>query len=160
MGQGDTFKYTGTAQHDFQVDLQKFGGPQHGRLICTLEHIWGEFGNVTFNNGGVATVFNAFMPVDFEAQGVPRITNFFYLQPLSEKLILGVGKCRLPGTADNDIFAGGDGTDQFVNQNMVASPGFIALMPISTFVATAVMPGSTPSMEATTSGALTSVPSW
>ena len=48
---GDTFKYTGNSQHDFLVDLDKFGGPQASRFVLTLENIWGDFGNVSFNTG-------------------------------------------------------------------------------------------------------------
>ena len=53
---------------------------------------------------------------------------------------MGAGKLRLPGTADQDIFAGGDGTDQFLNQALAANPLFLAIFPISTFGVTAVMP--------------------
>ena len=108
--------------------------------MFTLENVWGRFGNVSLETGAVAPVFGAFTPADFDAHGTLRVTNFFYAQPLSEKLILGVGKLRLPGTADDDIFAGGDGSDQFMNQELCANPSFLALFPISTFAMTAIMP--------------------
>ena len=140
LGQGDTFDYTGTARHDFLVDMERYGGCKASKLIVTLDQIWGRYGNVSFSSGAIAPIFNAFIPVDFDAQAVPRVTNFFYLQPLSEGLILGVGKKRLPDIADQDIFAGGDGSDGFLNQKMLANPHLLAVVPVTSFAVTAVMP--------------------
>ena len=92
---GDRFDYTGTSRHDFLLDLERLvGWLPSSRLAITVENIWGRFGNVSLSSGGVAPVFGAFMPFDPEADGVPRVTNFMYLQPLSKELILGVGKLR------------------------------------------------------------------
>lgn len=137
---GDRFEHTSTSRHDLFVDLDKFCGPTGGKFIFTAENIMGTYGNVSLSTGSLASVFGAFSPADFDAEGALRVTNFFYLQPLSENLILGVGKLRLPGTADQDVFAGGDGTDQFINQTFAVNPMFIALFPISTFAVSAVMP--------------------
>ena len=38
------------------------------------------------------------------------ITNFVFTQPLSEKLVVFAGKKDVLGGADQDEFAGGDGT--------------------------------------------------
>ena len=138
---GDRFSYTGNSRHDFLVDLEKFGGMPHGKFALTFENIWGEFGNVGNSTGSVVpTVFNSIMPVDPEANGIPRVTNFMFIQPLSEKLILSVGKTRLANTADSNIFAGGDGSDQFVNQVFCANPLFVPQLPISSFAIGAVSP--------------------
>ena len=138
---GDQFEYTGNSQHDFLFDLEKLGGPRAGRFVLTLENIWGRFGNVSLETGATAPpVFNAFFPIDAEANGVPRVTNFLYAQPLSEKLIVTVGKTRLVGIADKNIFAGGDGSDQFLNQTFVANPLILQQMVLSTFSVGAVMP--------------------
>ncbi len=138
---GDTFEYTGNSRHDFLVDLDKFGGLPHSRFVVTLENIWGRWGNVSFETGALApAVFNAVMPVDHEAHGDVYCTNFLLIQPLSEQFIVSVGKTRLPGIADNNIFAGGDGSDQFVNQTFAINPLFVPQIPISTFAVAAVMP--------------------
>jgi len=141
IGGGDTFEYTGNSRHDFIVDLDKFGGLPHSKFIFTLENIWGRFGNVSLETGAFsAPIFNALMPVDAEANGVPRVTNFMLLQPLSENFIVTVGKTRTLGVADNNIFAGGDGSDQFLNQTFIGSPLMFPNIPFSTFLIGAVMP--------------------
>ncbi len=141
IGGGDTFEYTGNSRHDFLIDLDKFGGLPHSKFIVTLENLWGRWGNVSFETGALSpAVFNATMPVDLDAQGVPRVTNFMLVQPLSERLILTAGKTRTIGVADNNVFAGGDGSDQFVNQSFVANPLMVPQIPLSTFVVGAVMP--------------------
>ena len=63
-----------------------------------------------------------------------------YVQPLSEQFIFTVGKTRTVGVADNNKFAGGDGSDQFLNQTFIASPMIVLQVPLSTFVVAAAMP--------------------
>ena len=46
----------------------------------------------------------------------------------------------VPGVADNNKFAGGDGSDQFVNQVFIANPLMVPQIPLSTFVVGALMP--------------------
>ena len=141
IGGGDTFEYTGNSRHDFIVDLEKFGGLPYGKFIFTMENLWGRFGNVSLETGAFsAPIFNALMPVDAEANGVPRVTNFMFVQPLSEQFILTVGKTRTLGVADNNIFAGGDGSDQFLNQTFIGSPLMFPNIPFSTFLVGALMP--------------------
>jgi porin len=141
IGGGDTFEYTGNSRHDFLVDLDKFGGLPHSKFVVTMENVWGRWGNVSFETGGFSpAIFNAVMPVDPEATGHLYCTNFMLIQPLSEQFILTVGKTRTVGIADNNIFAGGDGSDQFVNQTLIANPLLVPQIPLSTFVVGAVMP--------------------
>jgi porin len=73
-------------------------------------------------------------------EGVPYITNFLWTQPLSEGLVVFAGKKDVLGAADQDEFAGGDGTDQFVNQAFIANPAFLLGLPYTSFTAGAVMP--------------------
>ena len=99
---GDTFEYTGNSRHDFLISLDKFGGLPHSKFVVTLENVWGRWGNVSFETGGLSpAVFNAVMPVDPEAHGDLRTTNFMLLQPLSEQLwstpwcaIISPAECR------------------------------------------------------------------
>ncbi|MFO0902551.1 MAG: carbohydrate porin [Pirellulales bacterium] len=138
---GDTFEYTGNSRHDFLISLDKFGGLPHSKFVVTMENLWGRWGNVSFETGGVApTIFNSTFPVDPQASGTFYCTNFMLIQPLSEKFILTAGKTRTLGVADNNKFAGGDGSDQFLNQVFVANPLMVPQIPLSTFVVGAVMP--------------------
>lgn len=141
IGGGDTFEYTGNSRHDFLISLDKFGGLPHSKFVVTMENLWGRWGNVSFETGAVApSVFNSVMPVDPPASGTLYCTNFMLIQPLSEQFIVTVGKTRTIGVADNNKFAGGDGSDQFVNQVFVANPLMVPQIPLSTFVVGALMP--------------------
>jgi len=138
---GDTFEYTGNSRHDFLLDMDKFGGLPHSKFLVTMENLWGRWGNVSFETGALApAVFNTVMPVDQSASGSLYCTNFMLLQPLSENFIVSVGKTRTIGIADNNKFAGGDGSDQFLNQSFVANPLMVPMIPLSTFVVGAAMP--------------------
>ena len=141
FAQGDTFAYTGNSRHDLLVDLDKFGGPEHGKFLVTLEDIWGRYGNVSFRTGAIApAVFNAVQPVDPAASGSLYLTNFAIAQPLSKNLILSVGKSRLVAIADRNVLAGGDGSDQFLNQTFCMNPLYVPQLPFSTFAVGAVSP--------------------
>lgn len=138
---GDTFEYTGNSRHDFLLSLDKFGGLPHSKFAITMENVWGRWGNVSFETGGLSpAVFNAAMPIDPVAHGDLYCTNFMLIQPLSERFIVTVGKTRTIGIADNNKFAGGDGSDQFVNQTFIANPLMVPQIPLSTFVVGAAMP--------------------
>ncbi|MFN9435712.1 MAG: carbohydrate porin [Planctomycetota bacterium] len=141
IGGGDTFEYTGNSRHDFLFDMDKFGGLPHSKFLLTMENLWGRWGNVSFETGGLApAVFKYVMPVEHAASGNLYCTNFMLVQPLSEKFILSAGKTRTIGIADNNKFAGGDGSDQFLNQSFVANPLMVPMIPLSTFVVAAAMP--------------------
>ena len=141
LGQGDTFKYTGRGEYDLIFDLEKFGGMPHGKLLVRAQHWYGEFGNVSLNSGAFAPpVFPAVLPPQINDQGVPYITDFVVTQPLSEKLVLFAGKKNVIGGADQDIFAGGNGTDQFINQALIANPAFLLALPYSSVTAGVAMP--------------------
>lgn len=143
LGLGDTFKYTGRGEYDLIFDLQKFGGLPYGQLLVRAEHWYGDFGNVSLNTGALTpAVFPGLTPPVPNDEGVPYITNFVITQPLSEKLIVFAGKKDVLGAADQDVFAGGDGTTQFVNQAFIANPAFLLALPYSGFTAGAVMPQS------------------
>ncbi|MDB4534425.1 carbohydrate porin [Vicingaceae bacterium] len=141
LGQGDTFTYTGRGEYDFIFDLEKFGGMPKGKLLVGLQHWYGEFGNVSLRSGSFAPpVFAAIQPPTPNNEGVPYLTDFLFTQPLSEKLVVFAGKKNIIGTADQDIFAGGDGTDQFINQALIANPAYLLALPFSSFTAGVVMP--------------------
>jgi porin len=141
LGMGDTFKYTGHAEYDLIFDLEKFGGLPKGSLLVRAEHWWGEYGNVGLRSAAFAPpLFPTVLPTQPSDPGVPFITDFYLTQPLSEKLIVFVGKKDVLGGADQDIFAGGDGTEQFMNQALLANPAFLLGFPYSSFTAGVVMP--------------------
>ena len=141
LGLGDAFKYTGRGEYDLIFDLEKFGGLPHGSLLVRAEHWYGEYGNVSLNTGSFApAVFPAATPAAPNDPGVPYITNFLFTQPLSEELVVFAGKKDVLGAADQDEFSGGDGTEQFVNQALVANPAFLLGLPYTSFTTGIVMP--------------------
>ncbi len=138
---GNTFEYTGRGEYDLIFDLEKFGGLPYGKLLFRLEHWYGDFGNVSLNTGSLApSVFPALLPPAANNPGTLYMTNFVITQPLSEELVVFVGKKDVLGAADQDIFAGGDGTTQFVNQALIANPAFLLGLPYTGFTVGAAMP--------------------
>lgn len=143
LGQGDTFKYTGRGEYDLLFDLEKFGGLPYGQLLIRAEHWYGQFGNVSLNTGALTpAVFPGLLPPVPDGEGVPYITNILLTQPLSENLVVFMGKKDVLGAADQAIFAGGDGTSQFVNQAFIANPAFLLALPYSGFTMGVVSPQS------------------
>lgn len=136
LGPGDVFKYTGRGEYDTIFDLEKFGGMPHGKLLVRLEHWYGEYGNVSFRTGSFSpAVFPAATPPAPNDPGALFVTNFVFTQPLSENFVVFAGKKDVLGAADQDEFAGGDGTQQFMNQALVANPAFLLGLPYTGIVA-------------------------
>jgi len=141
FGLGNVFKYTGRGEYDVILDLEKLVGLPKGSLLIRLENWYGEFGNVSLRAGTFAPpVFPAMLPPRPNQPGVPFVTNFLWTQPLSQRLVVFAGKKDILGSFDQDIFAGGDGTDQFVNQALIANPAFLLGLPYSSFTAGFVSP--------------------
>ncbi|MEM8666170.1 MAG: carbohydrate porin [Planctomycetota bacterium] len=141
LSPGDTFKYTGRGEYDFLFDLEKFGGLPMGRLLMRWEHWYGEFANVSTSTGAFApAVFPAALPPRPNDPGALYMTNFLFTQPLSENFVVFAGKKDVLGAADQTIFAGGDGTKQFVNQALIANPAFLLALPYTGFTVGFVSP--------------------
>jgi porin len=122
-------------------DLEKFGGLPKGRLQVRAQHWYGEYGNVSFNTGSLPpAVFPTALPVTPNHPGTPVLTDFVLTQPLSPNWVVFAGKKNVVGAADQDEFAGGNGTDQFMNQAFVANPAFLLALPYSSFTAGVVSP--------------------
>lgn len=141
FGQGDTFAYTGRGDYALTFDLEKFGGLPHGKLLVRAQHWFGRYGNVSLNTGAFPPpIFPAALPPVPNDQGVPFITDFVATQPLSKNWVVFAGKKNVIGAADQDDFAGGNGTVQFMNQALVANPAFLLALPYSSFTAGVVSP--------------------
>lgn len=141
FGRGNTFKYTGHGEYDALLNLEKIVGLSKGTLLIRLENWYGQYGNVSLNTGSFApAVFPAALPPAPENPGTPYLTNFLWTQPLSQQLVVFAGKKDVLGSMDQDIFAGGDGTDQFVNQALIANPAFLLGLPYTSFTAGMVSP--------------------
>ena len=141
LGRGDDFSYTGRGEYDLVVDLEKFGGLPHGSLLVRLEHWYGEYGNVSFKTGSFSpAVFPAALPPATDEAGRLYMTNFVVTQPLSKNFVVFGGKKDVLGAADQDVFSGGDGTEQFVNQALIANPAFLLGLPYTGFVLGAASP--------------------
>ncbi len=138
---GNSFAYTGRGEYDLTFDLEKFGGLPYGKLLVRVEHWYGEFGNVSLRTGSFApAVFPALLPPASNDPGTLFLTNFLFTQPLSERFVVYGGKKDVLGAADQDVFSGGDGTEQFVNQVFIANPAFLLGLPYTGFVVGAAMP--------------------
>ena len=141
LSQGNRGSYTGRGQYEVTVDLEKFGGLPKGRLLIGAQHWYGEYGNVSLSTGSFApAVFPSALPPTPNDPGVPYLTDFVVTQPLSERLVVFAGKKNVLGVADQDVFAGGNGTHQFVNQALIANPAFLLGLPYTSFTAGAAMP--------------------
>jgi porin len=141
LGLGDTFKYTGRGEYDLVFDLEKFGGLPKGTLLVRAEHWYGEYGNVSLRTGAFPpAVFAAATPVTPNDPGDLFLSNFVITQPLSKEFVFYAGKIDVLGGLDQDDFAGGDGTTQFLNQAFVANPAFLLGLPYSSFTAGIVLP--------------------
>lgn len=141
LGQGDNFSYTGRGDYNVTFDLEKFGGLPHGKLFIGAQHWWGQYGNVSLNTGALSpAIFPAALPPVPNNQGTPYITDFFITQPLSKEWVVFAGKKNVIGAADQDDFAGGNGTVQFVNQAFIANPAFLLALPYTSFTAGFVSP--------------------
>ena len=142
LGQGDTAKYTGRGEYEVRFDLDKLVGLPHGRLLVRAEHWWGTYGNVSLRSGTFSPpVFPAVLPTAADSEGQLFLTNFIYTQPFHENFVMFVGKKDVLGDLDQDKFAGGDGTDQFMNQALVANPAFLLGLPYSSFAGGFVIRG-------------------
>ncbi len=141
LGQGDTSAYTGRGEYSVTIDLEKFGGLPKGRLYVAAQHWWGQYGNVSFNTGAFSPpIFPAALPPVPNDPGALMLTDFLLTQPFSEHFVVFVGKKNVIGAADQDDFAGGNGTVQFMNQAFIANPAFLLAMPYTGFTAGVVSP--------------------
>lgn len=133
---GNGLTYTGRNDYNAILDLDKLVGIPHGKFLIRLEHWYGEYGNVSLNTGAFPpAVFPAALPPVPDSPGVPFLTNFLWTQPLNEQWAVFAGKKCVIGAADQDLFAGGDGTDQFMNQAFIANPAFLLGLPYTSFTA-------------------------
>jgi porin len=85
-------------------------------------------------------VLNSILPPVTSDPGVPYLTRFLYVQPITEDLVIEFGKSRVVPEHDDDIFAGGEGVEQFSNLAFVDNPALLLAVPFSTFTATVLMP--------------------
>jgi porin len=142
LGLGNTFAYTGRGEYDAIFDLEKLAElPKGSSFLVRLENWYGQYGNVSLRAGTFTPpVFPALLPTNPNQPGVPILTNFFWTQPVSKQLVLFAGQKDVLGSADQNDFAGGDGTSQFVNQALIANPAFLLGLPYTSFTAGFVSP--------------------
>ena len=141
LSQGDRSSYTGRGQYDLGVELEKFGGLPKGKLVVTAEHWWGDYGNVSLSTGaGTPAVFGSGLPPTPNDPGTLYLTNFFVVQPFSPNFVVFAGKKVLVGEMDQDRFAGGNGTQQFMNQALAANPAYLLGLPYTGFAVGLVSP--------------------
>ncbi|MCE9534690.1 MAG: carbohydrate porin [Planctomycetes bacterium] len=138
---GNNFQYTGRGEYETRIDLEKFGGMPKGTLLIRAQQWFGQYGNVTPNVGSFPpAIFAAAIPPMPNDPGSLFLTDFFVTQPLSKNWVVFAGKKNVLGAADQDDFAGGNGTSQFLNQAFVANPAFLLGLPYTSFTAGVVSP--------------------
>lgn len=136
LGSGNTFRYTGRNEYGAIIDFEKFAGLNGGQLQIRVEHWYGSYGNVSLNTGAFApAVLAAELPPAPDDPGIPFLTGLAWSQSLSDQLSVYVGKMSGIGSADQNFFAGGDGTDQFSNMALLESPALLLGIPYSSFSA-------------------------
>ncbi len=141
LERGNAFKYTGRGEYNLIFDLEKLGGLPKGRLLVGAQHWYGEYANVGLRTGTFTpAIFPAYLPPVPNYPGVPYITDFLLTQPLSPELVLFAGKKNVLGVADQVEFAGGNGTDQFVSQALIANPAYLLGLPYTSFTAGVASP--------------------
>ena len=146
---GNTFAYTGRGDYQAIVDLEKFGGLPKGKLLVQVQQWFGQYANISLGTGSFApAIFPAAIPPQPGDPGALFLTDFLFTQPLSEQLVVFAGKKNVLGVADQDVFAGGNGLDQFMNQTLIANPAFLLALPYTSFTAGAVSPQEWGSMKA------------
>ena len=140
--QGDRFGYFGRGEYDMYLDLEKLVRLPHGKFLVRLENWWGQFGNVSLATGALIPAnFADLLPPSPNDEGNLFLTNFLWTQPLHKRFVVFAGKRDILGEYDRDKFAGGDGTDQFMNQALIANPSFLQSLPYSSFATGFAIPG-------------------
>lgn len=136
LGSGDVFKYTGRNEYGATFDLERLARIDGGRIQFRVEHWYGQYGNVSLNTGAFApAVLAAELPPAPDDPGIPLLTGCACSQPVTERLEVFVGKMSGIGAADQNLFAGGDGTDQFSNMALLESPALLLGIPYSSLSA-------------------------
>ncbi len=140
--QGDRFGYFGRGEYDMYLDLEKLVRLPHGKFLVRLENWWGQFGNVSLATGALTPAnFADLLPPAPNDEGNLFLSNFLWTQPLHKRFVVFAGKRDILGEYDRDKFAGGDGTNQFMNQALIANPSFLQSLPYSSFATGFVIPG-------------------
>lgn len=136
LGQGDTFRYTGVGLYETVLDFEKLSSLKLGTLRIALEQWYGEYGNVSLRTGTISPPLTAtLLPPAPDDPGIPFLTNFLWTQPLSERFVIYAGKESFIGAFDQAKFAGGDGTNQFINLDMIENPALVLGVPYSSYTA-------------------------
>jgi porin len=134
LGPGDVFQYTGRNEFGATLDLDRLAGMAGGRFEIRFEQWYGRLGNISPRTGAIApAVLAAELPPAPDDPGIPWLTGFAWTQSLTDRVTVFAGKMSGIGAADQNLFAGGDGTEQFANMALIESPAFLLGIPYTSF---------------------------
>ena len=126
-GTNQSWKYGGSMYYRFNFDFQKMGLWQGAFLDIQVEHQFGEFINGdTGTLSGVNT--DGLFPLPNYRQ--VNVSQVKYTQFLSESFAVFLGKINTL-EADDNVFAGGRGKTNFMNQNFIFNQAGIRTIPYS-----------------------------
>lgn len=137
----DALEYEGSLDFSLKLDTARMGLWPAGMLVLRGE-TW--FGNNMHSHVGSIMAANAdsLFPVPGES-GKTTLSEYYFAQALSEKLVLVFGKMDLSSSLDQNALAGNEKT-QFMNFGLRANPALLPFGPYTTMGAAVVyMPTKT-----------------
>jgi porin len=134
-GKNQSWKYGGSMDYRFKFDFQKMGLWQGASLDVQVEHQFGEFANEDVGTILGTNIDGLFPLPNYQHINVSQVK---YTQFLSESFAVYMGKINTLDCDDN-IFAGGRGKTNFMNQNFIVNSVGLRTVPYSTLGAGAVV---------------------
>lgn len=131
----NAFRYSGSADYTFKLDTARMGLWPGGLLTLHGETKIGD--NVNPKVGSLmAPNYQGLLPVLGEP-GETTLSEFYFLQALSEKFVLAAGKIDLTSMGDQNAFASNQRT-QFMNAGLRVNPVLLYSAPYTTMAAGAI----------------------
>ncbi len=126
------FEYSGTADYALNFDFQKMGLWPGGFARIRAETKFGQ--NINPDAGAISPPnFNATLPMPGDP-GLTTLTEYWFMQYVSEKLGFIAGQVDLTGLPGQNVFAS-DRYGQFLNSSLWQNPVAISTVPYSTMAA-------------------------
>ena len=131
----NAFRYSGSVDYRFKLDTARMGLWPGGLLTLHGETKIGDNINPKVGSLG-APNFQGLLPVPDEP-GTTTLSEFYFMQALSEQFVLLAGKVDGTSLVDQNAFAGNQRT-QFMNVGLRVNPVLFCATPYTTMAAGAV----------------------